>query len=152
MSSITQLCLPNKSALLSNKRKRTTKKVTFDVKHPIIIDTYSQFEYDRGSLYSPPIQYRINPNIPKGPTLSLEIPSSPCDSEASSPDTEQEHYSPAISKDKKKKPKLTVDTSVCSDDGPLFFTRLSTNHVRHNDDEEDDTMNDYLIPLTGQIY
>ncbi|KAG2193441.1 hypothetical protein INT47_006970 [Mucor saturninus] len=141
-----------------NKRKRGEKKVRFDVEQPVIINTYSSLEYDRGSIYSAPIQYRINPNIiPKGPVLSLEIPTSPCDSEASSPETEQEQYSPTSPKDKKKKkPRLTVDTSVCSDDGPLFFTKLSTNHVRHNDDnekgEEDDTMNDYLIPITAQLY
>lgn len=152
MSSLLQSCLLKKSALVSSKRKRTEKKVTFDIEHPVIIDTYSPLDYDRGSLYSLPIQYRINPNIPKKPILSLEIPSSPCDSEASSPDTEQQQFSPITSKDKKKKPKLTVDTSVCSDDGPLFFTKLSTNHVRHNDDEEDDTVNDYLIPIIAQTY
>lgn len=152
----------NKSpCLITNKRKRGEKKVRFDIEQPEIINTYSSLEYDRGSLYSCPIQYRINPNIPQKngsttPVLSLEIPpSSPCDSEASSPETEQAHYSPTTSKDKKKKkPKLSVDTSLCSDHGPLFFTKLTTNHVRYNDDlcEEDDTMNDYLIPITAHIY
>ncbi|KAI9263018.1 hypothetical protein EDC94DRAFT_518534 [Helicostylum pulchrum] len=134
-----------------NKRKRIDKTVRFDVEHTVIIDTYSPLDYDRGSVFSFPIQYKVNPNISTReiPTLSLEIPSSPCDSEASSPDLEH-HQFPPTSKDKKKKPKLTVNTSAC--DGPLFFTKLSTNHVRYNDDDEDDTINDYLIPSTPTLY
>jgi hypothetical protein len=149
--------------LSSRKRKRTEKTVRFDVEHTIIIDTYSPLDYDRGSIFSFPIQYRINPNIlaasanekkSNTPSLSLEIPlppSSPCDSEASSPDIEQNQLLPSNDK-KKKKPKLTVNTSVCSGDGPLFFTKLSTNYIRHrinnDNDEGDDTINGYLIPIT----
>lgn len=151
------------SELISRKRKRSIKKtVRFDVERTVIIDTYSPLDYDRGSIFSFPIQYEINPNILSAthkyiPSLSLEIPatpSSPCDSEASSPDMEQIQSLAASTIDnKKKRPKLTVNTSLCSGDGPLFFTRLSTNHVRHKvnneDDDEDDTTNDFLIPITS---
>lgn len=135
----------------SRKRKRTEKTVRFDVEHIVIIDTYSPLEYDRGSIFSSPIQYKINPNllanIPKRPTLSLEIPSSPCDSEASSPDIEQPLTLPVSNK--KKRPKLTVNTSVCSGEGPLFFTKLSTNHAKHNSEDSDSGLfSDYLIPVT----
>lgn len=158
-------CLIKTDPNMQHKRKRTDKKtVRFDEAHTVIIDTYSPFDYDRGSVFSfPPVQYKLNPNLSNHhhssniPSLSLEIPSSPCDSEASSPDLDQAFLpsipAAAANKEKKKKPKLTVDTSVCSGDGPLFFTKLSTNHVRHGDDGEDDKMNDYLIPIsTPTIY
>ncbi|KAI9349948.1 hypothetical protein BD770DRAFT_474890 [Pilaira anomala] len=158
-------CLIKFDPNIQHKRKRTDKKtVRFDEEHTVIIDTYSPFDYDRGSVFSfPPVQYKLNPNLLSNnnsrsdiPSLSLEIPSSPCDSEASSPDLDQAFlpiHIPAANKEKKKKPKLTIDTSVCSGDGPLFFTKLSTNHVRHGNDGEDDKMNDYLIPIsTPTIY
>lgn len=149
MPNLPASCLIKPTTNTLNKRKRIEKTVRFDVEHTVIIDTYSPLDYDRGSVFSFPIQYKVNPNISRDtPTLSLEIPSSPCDSEASSPDLEHRPFSP--SKDKKKKPKLTVNTSTC--DGPLFFTKLSTNHVRYNDDDEDDTINDYLIPSTPTLY
>ncbi|RCH94006.1 hypothetical protein CU098_009961 [Rhizopus stolonifer] len=141
---------------VSRKRKRCEKTVRFDVDHVVIIDTYSAMDYDRGSIFSFPIQYKINPailanTIPKNkPSLSLEIPPSPTDSESSSPDIETP-TTPSI--DKRKKPKLTVNTSVCMG-GPLFFTKLSTNHVRHrvgsdeDETDEDDSVNDYLVPIT----
>lgn len=141
------------STISSRKRKRTEKTVRFDVEHIVIIDTYSPLEYDRGSIFSSPVQYKINPNllanIPKRPSLSLEIPSSPCDSEASSPDLEQQPLTLPVS-NKKKRPKLTVNTSVCSGEGPLFFTKLSTNHVKHDncDDSDNSLFSDYLIPVT----
>lgn len=138
--------------IASRKRKRTEKTVRFDVEHTVIIDTYSRLDYDRGSTFTfPTIQYKVNPNIlantPKGPSLSLDIPSSPCDSEASSPDLEQPLILPAIAIiNKKKRPKLTINTNICSGEGPLFFTKLSTNHAKHNN--EVDAINDILVPVT----
>jgi hypothetical protein len=149
---------------VNRKRKRSAKSVRFDVDQNVIIDTYSPMDYDRGSVFSfPPVLYKINPIIlnnsdkQQQPSLSLEIPSSPCDSEDSSPETEESCNIPLIptttSTNKKKKPKLSVDTSICA--GPLFFTSLSTNHVRHkvndttDDDDDDDSKNDYLVPISA---
>ncbi|KAI8085826.1 uncharacterized protein B0P05DRAFT_533870 [Gilbertella persicaria] len=128
---------------VSRKRKRCEKTVRFDVDHVVIIDTYSAMDYDRGSIFSFPIQYKINPAI-----LANTIPKNK--PKSSSPDIETP-TTPSI--DKRKKPKLTVNTSVCMG-GPLFFTKLSTNHVRHrvgsdeDETDEDDSVNDYLVPIT----
>ncbi|KAG1136257.1 hypothetical protein G6F61_013660 [Rhizopus arrhizus] len=109
------------------------KQVRFDTEHIVIIDTYSPLDYDRGSF---PIQYKLNPNIalriPSPPPL---IPSDDSEDSASSPDGE-------VMTKKKKLPKLSIDTSMCA--GPLFFTKLSTNHSRN---KEQDNSNDYLIPI-----
>ncbi|KAI7905765.1 uncharacterized protein BX663DRAFT_500833 [Cokeromyces recurvatus] len=142
------------SCLITRKRKRSEKTVRFDVEHIVIIDTYSASDYDRGSPFSlPPIQYKINPAIPK---LSLEIPSSPSafDSEASSPDIETPIATTTTEfiinkKNNKKRPKLTINTTSLSTEGPLFFTKLSTNHYRHSTIEEEDYSNDYLVPMTA---
>ncbi|KAI8991561.1 hypothetical protein BDF20DRAFT_50163 [Mycotypha africana] len=47
---------------------------------------------------------------------------------------------------RKKKPKLTVDTSLCPG-GPLFLTKLSTNHFKHRIDLSHNS-DHYLILLT----
>lgn len=146
-----QSCLSSSISQVSRKRKRSHKTVRFDIEHIVIIDTYSPLDYDRGYSTFPSsasIQYKLNPALNIIPTtakpiLSLEIPSSPCDSEASSPDIE----TPTTDCLKKKKPKLTVNTTMCSD-GPLFFTKLSTNHVKHSM-QDDDCSNDYLVPITA---
>ncbi|CEP18051.1 hypothetical protein [Parasitella parasitica] len=149
----TQSCLASSVLQSSRKRKRSHKTVRFDIENVVIIDTWSSLDYDRGYSSFPSIattQYKLNPalnmipSITK-PTLSLEIPASPCDSEASSPDIEI----PAANCLKKKKPKLTVNTNICTG-GPLFFTKLSTNHVKHGiQDDIDDCSNDYLVPMTA---
>ncbi|KAG2212101.1 hypothetical protein INT46_011428 [Mucor plumbeus] len=147
-----QSCLPLTIPQISRKRKRSQKTVRFDIEHIAIIETYSPLDYDRGYSSFPSsatIQYKLNPALniipaTTKPTLSLEIPSSPCDSEASSPDIE----TPTTDCLKKKKPKLTVNTNICSG-GPLFFTKLSTNHVKHGiQDDVEDCSNDYLVPIT----
>lgn len=61
---------------------------------------------------------------------------------------EQQHQ-----KKKQPRPKLSIDTSVCSQ-GPLFLTKLSTNHVRTRTWDDDDsksesTISDYLVPMTA---
>lgn len=127
----------------SRKRKRIQKQVRFDTEHIVVIDTYSPLDYDRGSIFSFPIQYKLNPNIKT--TLSLDIPPPPL----SPSDDSEDNASPDRETMKnKKKPKLSIDTSVCA--GPLFLTKLSTNHVRNRviDSDEDDSTNDYLIPMT----
>jgi hypothetical protein len=151
-------CLSLKSSSpISRKRKRIQKTVRFDVEHTVI-DTYSPLDYDRGSIFSFPVQYKINPaifnKIPQ-PNLSLEIPNSYSPEASCSPEIETPTTPTDTMIDKKKKrPRLTVNTSVCSG-GPLFFTKLSTNHAKHtiNDSsssssssEDDD---DYLIPITS---
>jgi hypothetical protein len=157
------------SSLISRKRKRIEKTVRFDVEHTVIIDTYSPLDYDRGSIFSFPIQYKINPaifnknNNISQPNLSLEIP--PTAAAAATSYSPEASSSPEIETPttpttptytmidkKKKRPRLTVNTSVCSG-GPLFFTKLSTNHAKHkiNDSSSsssDDDDNDYLIPIT----
>lgn len=147
-----QSCLSSTIPQISRKRKRCQKTVRFDIEHIVIIETYSPLDYDRGYSSFPSsatIQYKLNPALniipaTTKPTLSLEIPSSPCDSEASSPDIE----TPTTDCLKKKKPKLTVNTNICSG-GPLFFTKLSTNHVKHGiQDDIEDCSNDYLVPIT----
>lgn len=150
------------SSQISRKRKRIEKTVRFDVEHTVIIDTYSPLDYDRGSIFSFPVQYKINPaiftkNNILQPNLSLEIPPTACYSPETScspdietPTTPITPTDTMISK-KKKRPRLTVNTSVCSD-GPLFFTKLSTNHAKYkvNDSSSSSSEDDdnYLIPIT----
>lgn len=136
MSIITASCLSH-----TRKRKRPEKKqVRFDTEHITVIDTYSPLDYDRGSIFSLPIQYKLNPNIKPLNSLSLDIPH--CISDDSSEDGASPQ--PYI---EKKRPKLSIDTSICA--GPLFLTNLSTNHVRHKvHDDDNDSTNDYLIPVT----
>ncbi|CAO3608962.1 unnamed protein product [Mucor fragilis] len=151
-TSLIQSCLSSSTSPLSRKRKRSHKTVRFDIEHIGIIETYSSLDYDRGYSTFPSsasIQYKLNPALniistTAKPILSLEIPSSPCDSEASSPDIE----TPTTDCLKKKKPKLTVNTTMCAD-GPLFFTKLSTNHVKYGSLQDDDRSNDYLVPMTA---
>lgn len=142
----------------SRKRRRTEKSVRFDIEHIVYIDTYSPTDYDRGgSLFTySPIQYKINPRIPK---LSLDIATinsntSPSSTDTSSPDSDDSIETPTTTtmlvdrNKKKRKPKLTVNTSICTD-GPLFFTKLSTNHFKHSiHDDDDDSEEDYLVPIT----
>ncbi|KAI8346862.1 hypothetical protein EDC96DRAFT_449101 [Choanephora cucurbitarum] len=130
-----------------HKRKRVEKTVRFDDERIIVIDTYSPMEYDRGSIFAFPIQYKINPAILAGQMhLShLETPASPTDSETSNSDSEILEMSTDT---KRKRPRLTIDTSLCAD-GPLFFTSLSTNHFKHRVGEADYDANDYLIPVTA---
>ncbi|KAG0171241.1 hypothetical protein DFQ30_001271 [Apophysomyces sp. BC1015] len=147
------------SCVLSpSKKSKATKTVRFDTTNEVIIYTYSSIEYDRGAS---PVLYKLNPSISLKPKLSLDIPTtlppSPCDSEddgsssSSSPSTPAGDRPPPFSP-KKQRPKLSVDTSVCA--GPLFFTSLSTNHVRHrvrsNWEDEDDT-NSYLVPMSASV-
>ncbi|KAF7728767.1 hypothetical protein EC973_005605 [Apophysomyces ossiformis] len=144
--------------LSTPKKTKATKKVRFDTDNNIIIYTYSSEEYDRGAS---PVLYKLNPSIPLKPKLSLDIPtlppSSPCDSEddgssnSSSPSTPAADRLPPFSP-KKQRPKLSVDTSICT--GPLFFTSLSTNHVRHtvrSNWEDDDDTNSYLVPMSASV-
>ncbi|KAI8389404.1 hypothetical protein BD560DRAFT_381513 [Blakeslea trispora] len=127
----------------SHKRKRQEKAVRFDDEDIAIIDTYSPMDYDRGSIFAFPIQYKINPAILAN-TMPLEIPASPTDSETSNSDSELLEMPDT----KRKRPRLTIDTSLCAD-GPLFFTSLSTNHIKHKDHEAEYDTSDYLIPVTA---
>ncbi|KAI9279610.1 hypothetical protein BY458DRAFT_502299 [Sporodiniella umbellata] len=132
--------LPTSCISHTKKRKRSERKqVRFDTEHITVIDTYSAHEYDRGSLFSLPVQYKLNPNIIK--------PLDPLDLCSNSDDSSEDGASPQPYIEKKR-PKLSIDTGICA--GPLFLTQLSTHHVRHkvHDDNDYDSTNDYLIPVT----
>lgn len=126
------------------KRKRSTVKkvVRFLIESPEIIYTYSSTEYDRGAS---PTLYKLNPIIPK---LSLDIPEFDPDSSSnsSSPETPGDYDECPFASNvhnKKLRPKLSIDTSMCN--GPLFFTKLSTNHRRTQTEED----SEYLVPMSA---
>lgn len=135
----------------SLKRKRSNnncqmKTVRFNTE-VIVLETYSSDEYDRSDIFSTPVLYKLNPTI-KPPQLSLTIlPSLIRDEEDTISSAETNTPSPSDCTSpflnqtkKKKKPLLSVNTTICSD--PLFFTKLSTNYKQQNDS------NDFLIPLS----
>lgn len=128
-----------------NKRKRSEKTVRFDVEHIVVFYTYSAMEYDRGGRYQS-IQYKVNPNRKILPKLLVDIPPSNTTirqqhtEDGSSPDSDDSIDTPTIST-KKRKPQLSINTNICTD-GPLFFTKLSTNGSVSDDDGED-----ILIPI-----
>lgn len=129
----------------SRKRKRTEKKqVRFDIDHIVIVDTYSPLDYDRGSIFSnTAIQYKLNPTILNSNhhnSIPLEIPNSPSSSDEETNNPVKE----TLGQKKRKRPKLSVDTSICA--GPLFLTRLTTHHKTKDDVN---TNNDYLIPISA---
>lgn len=129
----------------SRKRKRTEKKqVRFDIDHIVIVDTYSPLDYDRGSIFSnTTIQYKLNPTILNSNyhnSIPLEIPNSPSSSDEETNNPVKE----TLGQKKRKRPKLSVDTSICA--GPLFLTRLTTHHKTKDDVN---TNNDYLIPISA---
>lgn len=144
------------SIITNRKRRRTEKTVRFDIEHIVYIDTYSSMDYDRGGSLFTFHQYKINPNR-KIPKLSLDIPTSSSSSSdtSSSPDSDDSIETPTnntlLDRNKKKtKPKLTVNTSICTD-GPLFFTKLSTNHFKHSMLDSSDEEDDYLVPITPKF-
>ena len=47
---------------------------------------------------------------------------------------------------KQDRPKLSVDTSICA--GPLFFTKLSTNHRSKTSDDDNNSSN-FLVPMSA---
>ncbi|KAI7857797.1 hypothetical protein BDC45DRAFT_500708 [Circinella umbellata] len=47
---------------------------------------------------------------------------------------------------KQNRPKLSVDTSICA--GPLFFTKLSTNH-RSKTSDDDNNSSSFLVPMSA---
>ncbi|KAI8145163.1 hypothetical protein BJV82DRAFT_512188 [Fennellomyces sp. T-0311] len=134
------------------KRKRISsclpkKTVRFDLEHKIML-TYSPDEYDRGGLFDNPVLYKLNPNAK--PKLSVDIPpfilsddgQDSANSTEPSPDTPGDNDFPPPMLGRSNRPKLSVDTSICA--GPLFFTKLSTNHRSRADDD-----NGYLVPISA---
>ncbi|KAI9016322.1 hypothetical protein CLU79DRAFT_764460 [Phycomyces nitens] len=145
------------------------KSVQFDMNLDIVY-TYSATDYDRGGILQFPVLYKLNPSVlsphnrpVQKPKLSLAIPDTYCDSEEESASStgslssigSADSFS-SFSPKKQLRPKLKVDTTICS--GPLFFTDLSTNHVRHKvHSEGEDTNNnniylsDYLVPMSAHV-
>ncbi|ORZ03999.1 hypothetical protein BCR43DRAFT_70214 [Syncephalastrum racemosum] len=85
-------------------------------------------------------------------TSSVDLPLTPAPPPlpGSPPPPAQQQQQP---KKKQSRPKLSIDTSVCSQ-GPLFLTKLSTNHVRTRTWDDDSgggesTISDYLVPMTA---
>ncbi|ORZ18600.1 hypothetical protein BCR42DRAFT_411234 [Absidia repens] len=131
------------------KRKRRDSgvlRVRFCTEPCKIIDTYSPFEYNRGGLfpdidhdeendthYQHASDYNHN-NIILTFSFGFMSPTS----------SRQSHQSPATpilpsqtssaaakrNKGDKKKPKLSIDTSNIQD-GPLYFTNMTTNHQKN---------------------
>lgn len=116
-----------------------------------VLETYSSDEYDRSDIFSAPVLYKLNPSI-KPPQLSLTIDNVPnliqddvSSAEASPntpPATLDDHY--FIPKKQKKRPMLSVNTTMCTD--PLFFTNLSTNYKHEKGNNES---NDFLVPISA---
>ncbi|KAI8099887.1 uncharacterized protein BX664DRAFT_322333 [Halteromyces radiatus] len=120
------------SLLMDRKRKRSSSglRVHFCTKPQEIIDTYSSSEYNRSGLFP---DYHQDNHSSKDFILTLSFgflspPSSP----------------PTISTkkakvDKKKKPKLSIDTSTIHD-GPLYFTNMTTNHQKKDQQQQHQLM------------
>ncbi|KAI8990119.1 hypothetical protein BDB01DRAFT_780099 [Pilobolus umbonatus] len=141
---------------IKRKHTMTVKKVQFS-SEVVLMDTYSAEEYDRSGIYSTPILYKVNPSIKPQLTLTIqpatintlpELDLEDISSADLSPDTPDNYNSLFEFKKKKKRPILSVDTSICTD--PLFFTKLSTNYTRLNSSTTP-IDHDYLIPITASI-
>ncbi|CAO3695145.1 unnamed protein product [Rhizopus stolonifer] len=127
------MALKRKCSALINTTEKKSKKISVRF-HPdtTILETYSSEEYDRSGIFSSPTLYKINSS--RLPTLSLDIPALTLDdSESSSAETSP---IPISYPSKKKKPALSINTSLCSD--PLFFSNLTTHY------KSDSLENDYL--------
>ncbi|ORE02174.1 hypothetical protein BCV72DRAFT_235152 [Rhizopus microsporus var. microsporus] len=127
--------------MTNNDKKQRKLCVTFN-SEITLLETYSSEEYDRSGIFSSPILYKLNPS--RLPQLSLTISQCPAltsdDDEASSAETSPIPSPPLCLKKNKKKPLLSIDTSICSD--PLFFSQLTTNY------KTDSTENEFLVPLS----
>ncbi|KAL0073014.1 hypothetical protein J3Q64DRAFT_1760644 [Phycomyces blakesleeanus] len=164
------LCIDNQP---SPSTKPSQKSVQFDMQLDIVY-TYSATDYDRGGILPFPVLYKLNPSVlsptqhrpVQKPKLSLAIPAAEdiyCDSEEDSASSTGSLSSVGSvdsftsSPRRQLRPKLKVDTSICA--GPLFFTDLSTNHVRHKvlAEEQDSNTNqniylsDYLVPMSAHV-
>jgi hypothetical protein len=132
------------------KRKAIMKTVQFSPQ-VTVLETYSSDEYDRSDIFSAPVLYKLNPTI-KPPQLSLTIDDVPnliqddVSSAEASPNTPPailvDHY--FVPKKHKKRPMLSVNTTMCAD--PLFFTNLSTNYKHENGNNDS---NDFLVPVSA---
>jgi hypothetical protein len=123
--------------MTTTNKKQKKLCVTFDT-NITIAETYSSEEYDRSDIFSSTL-YKINSSRLPQLSLTITTPSLTYDDDDSS-STETSPIISPLYKKSKKKPMLSIDTSVCSD--PLFFSRLTTNY------KSDNVENDYLVPLS----
>lgn len=125
------------------KRKRISsgqkKRVRFSTSPELVYYTYSSIDYDRRATQT---LYKVNPTLLNNnkPKLSVDIPTHfvAADEDESSIETPADEF-PMSTTTKPKK--LSIDTSMCA--GPLFMTTLSTSY------QDDDTSNDFLVPLSA---
>ncbi|CAO3598949.1 unnamed protein product [Absidia cylindrospora] len=141
------------SMIADRKRKRRDRgvlRVRFCTEPCEVIDTYSPFEYNRGGLF-PDVDHdeenvnhyqhssdynhsNHNNNIILTFSFGFMSPTSSCQSHRSptSPILPRQTSSSEIKRNKgdKKKPKLSIDTSNIQD-GPLYFTNMTTNHQKN---------------------
>ncbi|KAI8365789.1 hypothetical protein BD560DRAFT_401742 [Blakeslea trispora] len=127
--------MTNSSCLTHSSRKRKRSPdlhVHFSTQPQSIIYTHSQSDYDRSGLLPD-----ISDQQPSRIFLAFSInivsnPIPPTDSECVT-EKQKKHA---------KRPKLTIDTGNLQ--GPLYFTKLTTNHQKGKkeqfDDEEMDTL------------
>ncbi|KAI9498736.1 hypothetical protein BDB00DRAFT_799310 [Zychaea mexicana] len=149
------ILMPEQKQQLQQRIEQHKNKSVRFMDHPTIEYTYSADEYDRGGLFDHVTLYKFNPPPPVAPPkLSVNIPpfvlrrdhdddQDSASSTEPSPDTPSDHdataavvcgslqssptpFLPPQRRSKQDRPKLSVDTSICA--GPLFFTKLSTNH------------------------
>ncbi|CAO3679547.1 unnamed protein product [Umbelopsis ramanniana] len=142
-------CSKRKRSMEDNQLPTPTKTVRFSTEKEEVIYTYSPTDYDRSGIHCVPVLYTVNPVIFESRRkLSVSIPekdyssvSSPTESDVSSPEYDARETFTRI----KKGPKLRIDTSICQ--GPLFFTKLSTNPAKSSFPALDDDDNHFLVPL-----
>lgn len=120
----------------TTSRKRKRLHVSFCTLPENVIYTHSQSDYDRGSStdffsdYHTPAYFfalKINFIPQEQPIESTSVTSD--------------------SSNNKKRPKLTIDTSNLS--GPLYFTKMTTNHQKRREAAYDDD-NDFFDRLTAE--
>jgi hypothetical protein len=122
------MMIPNNSCLVqpSRKRKRPSEHhVRFCTQPQSIIYTWSQSDYDRSGFYIPETNQKQFIF-----TLSINFVHQP-----------KENLNEKKPKFNSKRPKLSIDTTNLQ--GPLYFTKMTTNHQKqmqteHKEDEKEE--------------
>jgi TFIIF-interacting CTD phosphatase-like protein len=120
------MVIPNSSCIVqpSRKRKRPSEHhVRFCTQPQSVIYTWSQSDYDRSGFYIP----ETNPQQQLIFTLSINFVH------------KETQNKPKFNS---KRPKLSIDTTNLQ--GPLYFTKMTTNHQKQMQAEEDKEEVDHL--------
>ncbi|OBZ91462.1 hypothetical protein A0J61_00512 [Choanephora cucurbitarum] len=130
--------MSSSSCLIDSSRKRKRSSglhVHFSTQPQSIIYTYSQSDYDRSGLVPEKNGHQTNRIFL---AFSINIVSNPIH-------PTDVNYVTKKQKKHAKRPKLTIDTTNLQ--GPLYFTKLTTNHQKIKKEQPDD---EEMDPLTKE--